>query len=147
MFYDFVFPLALIVPYQVRRRYLVDKMNEHADNNSCVEITEADFDAAVLRSQRPVIVEFWAPWSHPCKILDAALKEVATACSGSAKVVKVNADDNPELSLWYDIQSVPTLLYFVVGELRARLVGTASAQAILSKLQSVSPFSSPDQPH
>jgi thioredoxin 1 len=124
---------------------LVEEVNADADRNQCVEITQADFDAEVLRSQQPVVVEFWAPWSHPCKILDATLNEAATRCRGSAKVVKVNADDNPELSLWYDVQSVPTLLYFVGGELRARLVGTASTQAILAKLQSLCPFRAPDR--
>jgi thioredoxin-like negative regulator of GroEL len=64
--------------------------------------------------------------------LDSALDEVATACAGSVKVAWVNADDHPDLSMWYGIQSIPTLLYFVDGRLRARVVGTASKAAILS---------------
>jgi len=76
-------------------------------------VGEADFELAVLRSKQPVLVTFWAPWSRPCHIIDSVLDEVATACAGSVKVVKVNADNHPALSLLYEIQSIPTLLYIV----------------------------------
>lgn len=112
-------------------------MNLVPSKTLCVEVGEADFESEVLRSKQPVLVVFWAPWSHPCQILDAALNEVATACSGKVKVVKINADDNPDLSLVCEIQSIPTLLFFVNESLRAKVVGTASTQAILSKWQSV----------
>ncbi len=112
-------------------------MNLDPDKTQCVEVGEADFESVVLRSKEPVLVVFSAPWSHPCQIMDAALNEVATACSGKVKVVKINADDNPDLSLVCEIQSIPTLLFFVNGSLRAKVVGTASTQAILSKWQSV----------
>ncbi len=101
------------------------------------EIGEGNFESEVLKAQQPVLVAFWAPWSHPCQILGSVLEEVATACKGRARVVRVNADDNPDLSLWYEIQSIPTLLYFVNGNLRTKLVGTASKEAILAKLQGV----------
>jgi thioredoxin 1 len=100
-----------------------------------VEVSEASFQSEVLRTRQPVVAAFWAPWSRPCQILDWELDEVARACAGSAKVVKVNADDNPDLSLCYDIQSVPTLLFFVDGVLHARVVGTTSRAAILARLQ------------
>ena len=112
-------------------------MDTNQDKAPTVEVSEANFESEVLRSKQPVLVAFWTPWSRPCHILDSALDEVATACAGSVKVVKVNADDNPDLSIWYEIQSVPTLLCFVDGSLRAKVVGTASKKAILSKLQSV----------
>src|SRR5216117_3194767 len=76
-------------------------------------------------------------WSRPCQILDSVLEEVAATCAGREKVVRINADNNPDLSLVWNIQSIPTLLYFVDGNLRARIVGTASKEAILSKLRSV----------
>ena len=98
-----------------------------------VKVGEADFRSQVLKSRQPVLVAFLAPWSRPCQVLTTVLEEVATAYGEEVKVVKVNADDNPDLSLWYEIQSIPTLLYFVKGTLRARLVGTASKEAILAK--------------
>jgi thioredoxin 1 len=112
-------------------------MNKNQDKALSIEVGEANFESEVLKSKRPVLVAFSAPWSRPCHILDAVLEEVATACAGSVKVVKVNADDNPDLSLWYEIQSIPTLLCFVDGSPRAKVVGTASKEAILSRLQTV----------
>ena len=96
------------------------------------------FKAEVLESTQPVLVEFWAPWSRPCQVFDSVLQELASACAGKVKVAKVNADDSLDLSLWYEIQSVPTLLYFVQGKPCVRIVGTATKEAILAKLQ---PFS------
>ena len=112
-------------------------MNENQDNRHAAEVSEADFQSEVLRSALPVVVAFWAPWSQPCQILASVLDDVATACAATAKVVKVNADDNPDLSLWYEVQSIPTLLYIVGGKLRAKIVGTVSKEAIISKLHSV----------
>ena len=112
-------------------------MNENQNKTPTVEIGEANFEAEVLRSKQPVLVEFWAPWSRPCRILDLVLDELAAARAASVKIAKVNADNNLDLSLWYEIQSIPTLLYFVDGNVRARVVGTASKEAILAKLRSV----------
>ncbi len=112
-------------------------MNMDPNKAPAVEVGAANFEPEVLGSKQPVLVEFWAPWSRPCQILGSVLDEVAAACGGKVKVVKVNADDNPDLSLSYDIESIPTLLYFVNGDLRAKLVGTASKEAILAKLQAV----------
>ena len=108
-------------------------MSQH--NIPTTEIGEADFQSQVLRSKQPVLVEFWAPWSQPCQILESVLDEIATTCGGKVKIVKVNADDNPDLSLWYEVQSIPTLLYFIDGSIRAKVVGTASKEAILAKLE------------
>ena len=102
-----------------------------------IEIGEANFESEVLRWKQPVLVAFSAAWSRPCQILDSVLEEVAATCAGRVKIVKINADNNPDLSLVWNIQSIPSLLYFVDGNLRARIVGTASKEAILSKLRSV----------
>jgi len=112
-------------------------MNVNQNRAATIEVGVADFEAEVLKARQPVLVAFWAPWSRPCHILDAVLEEVASACAGTVKVVKVNADDHPDLSLWYEIQSIPTLLYFVSGIPRAKVVGTASKEAILAKLQEI----------
>jgi len=99
------------------------------------EITSANFIREVLASKQPVLVEFWTSWSRPCQALAPVLQDVAARCAGRVNVVKVNADDCLDLSLAYDIQSVPTLLCFVEGNPRWRLVGTASSDAIQSKLK------------
>ena len=110
----------------------------NTQNGAPIAITAKDFKREVLESTQPVLVEFWAPWSRPCQILDSVLRELASVCEGKVKVAKVNADDSLDLSLWYDIQSVPTLLCFVQGKPRVRIVGTATKEAILAKLE---PFS------
>ena len=112
-------------------------MNTNSDNGPIIEIGEANFESEVLRSKQPVLVAFSADWSRPCQILDSVLEEVAAACAGREKVVRINADNNPDLSMTWKIQSIPTLLYFLNGSLRARIVGTASKEAILSKLRSI----------
>ena len=81
------------------------------------------------------MVVFTAPWSRPCQIIRSVLGEVATACAGKVSVVRVNVDDHPNFGIWYDIQSIPTLLGFVHGAVGVRMVGTASKEAILSRLQ------------
>jgi thioredoxin 1 len=101
---------------------------------------EANFESEVLQSKRTVLVAFWAPWSKPCQVIEPVLLEVAQTCADNievVEVVKVNADDNPNLSLWLGVQHIPTLLYFEAGSLRGRLVGTASKEAILAKLHSL----------
>jgi len=110
-------------------------MSTNQSKPPTVEIKEGDFQAEVLESKQPVLVEFWAPWSRPCQILGSVLNEIATAYGGKVRIVRVNSDDNPDLSLWYEVQSIPTLLYFVNGSVRAKVVGTASKEAILAKLE------------
>ena len=105
--------------------------------NSILKINEPDFELEVLKSEQPVLVNFWAPWSQPCARIEPVLDEVAAGCNGSAKVAKVNVDDNPDLGLRYGIQSIPTLLYFLQGRVSAKIVGTASKKAILAKLHSL----------
>lgn len=108
-------------------------------NNSAIDVQEQDFLEIVLRSAQPVLVEFWAPWSRPCQVLTEVLQEIATDWVGKRKVVRVNADDCLDLSLRYEIQSIPTLLYFVEGRPCLRIVGTASKEAILAKVASSQP--------
>ena len=103
-----------------------------------VVVPGANFKAEVLESKHPVLVEFWAPWSRPCQVMDSVLHELASAWAGNLKVVKINADDSLDLSLLYEIHSVPTLIYFVRGNPCLRMIGTASKEAILAKIQ---PFS------
>jgi thioredoxin 1 len=100
-----------------------------------IEINEANFEAEVLQSNQPVLVDFWAQWCGPCKMLAPLLEEIAVEQNGSAKVTKVNVDENPTLAQRYNIQSIPTLLYFAGGQVRDRTIGVLSKQSIISKLE------------
>jgi thioredoxin 1 len=111
--------------------------NSRTNMKPILEINEPDFEREVLQSRQPVLVNFWAAWSRPCQILGPVLAEVAAGCDGRAKVVKVNADDHPGLGITYWIQSIPTLLFFINGDVRGRIVGTASKEAILAQLESL----------
>ena len=106
----------------------------NVQNRTLPEITSEDFTAEVLASKLPVLVEFWTPWSRPCQVLDSVLQNLTTDCAGKIKVLRVNADDCLELSLVYDIRSVPTLLCFVEGNPTWSIVGTATSGAIKAKL-------------
>ena len=106
------------------------------DKGCAVEVGTINFESEVLRSQHPVLVVFWAPWSSACRVAEPVLNEVMTQLSENVRFVKINADENPKLSLWYGIQSIPTLLYFVAGNILARIVGTASKEDILAQLES-----------
>ena len=105
--------------------------------NQVQEINEGEFEAEVLSSKLPVLVCFLTGWSQPCRLVEAALDEVAETCSGKAKVLKVNVDDNPDLGTWYGIESVPTLTFFINGTVRVKIVVMASPKAILAKLESL----------
>ena len=105
--------------------------------NEVQEISESEFETQVLSSMQPVLVGFLTDWSKPCQVCESVLEEVAAACEGRAKVFKINVDDNPDLGNVYRIQSIPTLIYFFNGSVRMKIIGMASAKAILAKLHSL----------
>ncbi len=111
----------------------------NTENGELPVISAGEFRTAVLESKQPVLVAFCTSWSRPCQVLEAELHALSGTFAGRGKVVKVNADDSLDLSLWYDIQSVPTLLCFVEGEPRLRIVGTATRDAILAKVNPLLP--------
>jgi len=100
-----------------------------------IEINEANFEQDVLQSKEPVLVDFWAEWCGPCKMLGPLLDEIATEQAGRVKVAKVNVDTNPTLAARYGIQSIPTLLYFAGGEVRDQTIGAVGKRTIVSKLE------------
>jgi thioredoxin 1 len=100
-----------------------------------IEINEANFERDVLQSKEPVLVDFWAEWCGPCKMLGPLLDEIATEQAGRVKVAKVNVDTNPALAARFSIQSIPTLLFFAGGEVRDQTVGAVPKRAIVSKLE------------
>ena len=100
-----------------------------------VEINETNFENEVLLSNQPVLVDFWAEWCGPCKMLAPVLEEIANEQAGRIKIAKVNVDENPVLATRFGIQSIPTLLYFANGEMRDQMIGVFSKRAIVSKLE------------
>jgi thioredoxin 1 len=99
-----------------------------------IPLTEQNFDAEVLQSTQPVIVDFYADWCGPCKMIAPALEEIATDHVGRVKVAKVNVDEVSALAQRFNVQSLPTLLYFQNGEVVNKLIGASSKKNILSKL-------------
>jgi thioredoxin 1 len=102
-----------------------------------IEINETNFETEVLKSAQPVVVDFWAEWCGPCKMLGPVLEEVATEQAGRAKVAKVNVDQSPELAERFGIRSIPTLIYFAGGEPRKQSIGVVSKRNIVSTLESL----------
>jgi thioredoxin 1 len=102
---------------------------------SAIEINKANFESEVLQSNQPIVVDFWAEWCGPCKMLAPLLEEIAAEQTGRVRVGKVNVDTNPGLAARFGVQSIPTLLYFTGGEVRDKTIGVTGKRAILSKLE------------
>ena len=88
--------------------------------------TDAGFDADVLKSAEPVVVDFWAEWCGPCRMIAPALEEISGQLGDKVKIVKLNVDENPAIAAKYGIMSIPTLLLFKNGEIADRQVGAAA---------------------
>lgn len=96
-------------------------------------VTATDFDTVVMKSQIPVVVDFWAEWCSPCRALSPTLDQLALDYDGKILVVKVNVDQEPDLAMNYNVQSIPTLLFVKNGELQDQAVGNLA----LNKLHDI----------
>ena len=104
---------------------------------SIIEINETNFETEVLKSNQPVLVDFWAGWCGPCKMLAPMLEEIAAEQSARVKIAKINVDENPALASRFGIQSIPTLLYFANGGLRNQTISFVSKKRIEETLDAL----------
>jgi thioredoxin 1 len=103
-------------------------------SDSVIHATESDFDSQVLASDVPVLVDFWAPWCGPCKMIAPALDQIASEYAGKAKVVKVNVDENQQTALKYHVRSIPMLLVFKGGQIQATQIGAVGKAQLAQML-------------
>jgi len=94
------------------------------------KVSDATFETEVLKASEPVVVDFWAEWCGPCRMIAPALEEIAGAMGNKVKVVKLNVDENPATASKYEIMSIPTLMIFKNGQLASRQVGAAPKQKL-----------------
>src|SRR5881227_4489587 len=99
-------------------------------SESVDEVSDSSFEQDVLQSDKPVLVDFWAAWCAPCRMLAPTVEAVAEKYAGSARVVKLNVDDNPSVSQRFGIKGIPTLILFKNGHEEERVVGATSEAAI-----------------
>ncbi len=102
-----------------------------------IELTDANFDELVLKSGKPVLVDFWAEWCGPCRIIAPFVQEISQEFEGKAVVGKVDVDSNPGISAKFGIRNIPTLLFFKNGEVADKQVGAVQKSAIVAKLKAL----------
>ena len=97
-------------------------------------LSDATFDETVQSSSEAVVVDFWAEWCGPCKMIAPILEEIASEHKGKVRVVKLNVDDNPDVTRRFDVMSIPTLIVFKDGQAKKRLVGAKGKGQLLQEL-------------
>ncbi len=102
-----------------------------------IELNDANFKEVVLSSDKPVLVDFWATWCGPCKMIAPIIDEIANEYEGKVVVGKCNVDDSTDTPVEYRIRNIPTLLFFKGGELKDKMVGATTKAAIVEKINSL----------
>ncbi len=102
-----------------------------------LELTDANFEENVLKSDKPVLVDFWATWCGPCRMIGPLVEEIANEFEGKAVVGKVDVDNNPETAQKYGIRNIPTILFMKGGEIVDKQVGAVSKDVLASKLEAM----------
>ncbi len=102
-----------------------------------IEITDDNFETEVIKSDKPVLIDFWAIWCGPCKLIAPIVEELASEYEGKLKVGKLDVDSNQQTSIKYGVRSIPTLLVFKDGELKDTVIGAVPKANIVDKLSTV----------
>ena len=100
-----------------------------------ITLTDDNFEAEVINSDTPVLVDFWAAWCGPCRMIAPTIEKLATDFDGKAKVGKLDVDNNPNVAMKYGVRSIPTLLFFKGGEVVDQVVGVAPGNALAERLE------------
>ncbi len=108
-----------------------------AENAKYITATDENFQQEVLNSDTPVLVDFWATWCGPCRMIAPVIEQLASEFEGRAKVVKMDVDNHPQIPMQYGIRSIPSLLYFKDGQVVDQVVGAASKKVLADKLEAL----------
>jgi thioredoxin 1 len=99
-----------------------------------IEITDANFEQEVMKSDKPVLIDFWAVWCGPCRMVAPVVEEIANEYNGKLKVGKIDVDSNPEVSMKFGIRSIPTLMIFKGGKVVEQIIGAVPKRNLLDKV-------------
>lgn len=99
------------------------------------DVTESNFQAEVIESQTPVLVDFWAPWCGPCRIVHPVLEQIAEERGDALKIVKLNVDENQQVAMQFEILSIPTLILFKGGQVAKKVIGAYPKQKLEAELE------------
>ncbi len=103
-------------------------------SDNLMQVTDANFEDSVVKSAKPVVLDFWAPWCGPCRMMEPVLEEASTEWADKLVVGKLNVDENPGTATKFDILSIPTLLVFADGQVVKKLVGAMPKKRLLEEL-------------